>query len=288
MIKFYISLTVFTFLGLASCSSHKKALADRTPTDTLSVVQAGVQTSDIRNPYYNVNPQLDLFQKKISFYAENSTEHWELFIKNDSSFTFVLNDKKTVFEFSKVVQDAAGIHYHSKKIIETTDTTQQKKITIAISKTVTPESSSMSHLPFFVSVIIEDGSISTTYEGEGFYISNPGLHDIWVLDSINGQKVDAAKFSEGLPRLEFHLDGGKIYGFGGCNELKGNYFISRNNKLNIELDQIQTMKFCIDASASESEFLAVLNKKRFTYSINNLRLTLVQKDQSTLIFKKVD
>lgn len=285
MIKFYISLVACILFVLASCSSHKKRLADRTHTDTLSVAQPRVETSEIKNPYYNVNLQLDLFQKGISFYAENSTEHWKLFIKEDSSFTFVLNDTKTVFEFSKGIKEVAGTRYHSKKVIETTDTTQQKKITLIISKTIITESSSMSHLPFFVSVIVEDKTVSTAYSGEGFYISNPALHDIWALDSINGQKIDAATFPQGLPRLEFHLDGGQVYGFSGCNELTGTYYVIQNE---ITINPLaSTMKFCV-GTTGESSFLDLLNKNRFEYSIANLRLTLRHRDKTVLVFKKVD
>jgi heat shock protein HslJ len=285
MIKFYISLTVFAFFGLSSCSSHKKALADRTRTDTLSVAQASVEKSEIKNPYYNVNSQLDLFQKNISFYGANSAEKWELFIKKDSSFTFELNGKKTVFEFSKSIQEAAGIKYHSKKVIETTDTVQQKKITITIVKQVIPESSGMSYLPFFVTVIIEDQAASTTYSGGGFYISNPALNDIWVLDSLNNEKADTAKFSQGLPRLEFHLNGGKVHGFSGCNELTGTYYTIQNE---IIINPVaSTMKFCI-GTTGESLFLESLNKNGFEYRIANLQLTLQHRDKTKLVFKKVD
>ncbi|HSY62340.1 MAG TPA: META domain-containing protein [Cytophaga sp.] len=260
-------------------------MADRTRTDTLSVAQPGLETSETRNPYYNVNLQLGLFQKNISFYAGNFTENWELFIKKDSSFTFQLNGKKTVFEFSKEVQEAAGIRYHSKKIIETTDTTQQKKITITISKEIVPESSGTSHLPFFVTVIIEDRTASTTYSGEGFYISNPALHDIWVLDSLNNEKADTAKFSQGLPRLEFHLNGGKVYGFSGCNELTGTYYTIQNE---ISINPlVSTMKFCI-GTTGENLFLDALNKNRFEYRITNLQLILLHRDKTKLVFKKVD
>jgi len=285
MIKFYISLTAFVFIGLTSCSSHKKALADRTRTDTLAVAQPSVERSEIKNPYYNVNLQLDLFQKNISFYGGNSTENWELFIKKDSTFTFDLNGKKTVFEFSKGTQEAAGTRYHSKKVIETTDTIQQEKITITISKQVISESSSMSYLPFFVTVIIEDQKTSTTYSGGGFYITNPALHDIWVLDSLNNEKADTEKFSQGLPRLEFNLNGGKVNGYSGCNELMGTYYTIQNE---IVINPLaSTTKFCVGTSG-ESAFLELLNKTGFEYQIHNLRLTLQNRDKTKLVFKKVD
>jgi len=288
MIKFYISLSVSMFFILTSCSSHKKRLADRTHTDTLSVAQPSVETNEIKNPYYNVNFQLDLYKKNISFYGGNSVSHWELFIQKDSSFTFELNGEKTVFEFSKatLAQDAFVIRYHSKKVIQTTDTAQQKKsITITLVEQSSLEKASISYLPFSVSVTINDQATSTTYSGGGFYVSNPGLHDIWVLDSLNNEKADATKFPEGLPRLEFHLDGGKLYGFSGCNELTGRYYAIQDEIVIKPL--ASTMKFCV-GTIGESSFLDLLNKNRFEYSIHNLRLTLRHRDKTKLVFKKVD
>jgi len=288
MIKFYISLTAFVLFTLTSCSSHKKKLTDRTYTDTLSVVQPSVERSKIRNPYYDVNFQLDLYQKNISFYGGSSVDNWELFIQNDSSFIFELNGNKTVFEFSKAVhaQDAAVIRYHSKKVIQTADTTQRKKsITITLIEQSSLEKASISYLPFLLSVTINDQDTSTTYSGAGFYISNPALHDIWVLDSLNNEKVDAGKFPQGFPRLEFHLDGGKVYGFGGCNELTGSYYMIQN-EINFN-SFASTMKFCID-TPHEKSFLEALNKNHFEYSIRNFRLILQNRNKTHLVFKKVD
>lgn len=286
MIKFYISLTTCMLFLLCSCSSHKNRLVDRTHTDTLSVVQSNAKVSEIRNPYYNVNLQLDLFQNNISFYGTNQTEHWKLFIKEDTSFTFELDGKKTIFAFSKESQEGLGVKYYSKKVLAISDTSQQKtSITILLSKQVAPDWSSVSYLPFSVLITITNQETSTSYSGGGFYISNPTLNDIWVLDSLNNKKVDTAQFSQGFPRLEFHLAGGKVYGYSGCNELSGTYCIVKNE---IELNPlISTMKFCMKTSG-EASFLEFLNKNRFEYRIRNLRLTLQHRDKTVAVFKKVD
>jgi heat shock protein HslJ len=289
MIKFYISLTVFTFFILTGCSSHKKRLADRTDTDTFSVVKPTIpRASDNSRPYYDVNFQLDLFQKNISFYGSNSAHDWELFIKKDSSFTFEVNGQKTVFEFSKApqAQDAFVTRYFSKKVMNTADTLQQKKtITITLVDQSSLDKASIVYLPFSVSVTITDQNSSVTYSGGGFYISNPLLNDIWVLDSLNNDKADVAKFPEGLPRLEFHLNGGNVHGFSGCNDLTGTYYIMQDEIIINPL--ASTMKFCV-GTTGEYSFLDLLNKKRFGYSIYNLRLTLKHSDKTRLVFKKVD
>ena len=288
MIKFYIQVTAFVFIALASCSSPKKRLSDRTHTDSLSIAKTSVNTPESKNPYYDVNFQLDLFQKNISFYGENYAGNWKLFIQKDSSFTFVLDGKKTEFEFSKAAQsqDAFVIRYHSKKVLNPVDTIPQKKsITITLVEQSSLEKVSIHYLPFSVNVTISDEATSTTYSGGGFYVTNPALHDIWVLDSLNNQKVDISKFPQGVPRLEFHLDGGKVHGFSGCNELTGTYYTFQDKIIINPL--ASTMKFC-DGITGENSFLDLLNKHSFEYHIRNLRLTLEHRDKTLFVFKKID
>ena len=116
-------------------------------------------------------------------------------------------------------------------------------------------------------------------------MSNPALNDIWVLDSLNNEKVNVSKFPQGLPRLEFHLDGGKISGFSGCNEFTGTYYTFEDEIVINPL--VSSMKFC-DKITGESSFLDLLNKHGFEYNIHNLHLTLQHRDNTRLVFKKVD
>lgn len=291
MIKFYISFTTCVLLFLCSCSGHKKHLTDRTKTDTLSVAESHArEASHSKNPYYNSSLQLIFFKNNVNFYGSSESEHWELFVTNDSSFTFKLNDDITVYEFSKAIQvpDAPAIKYHSKKVLLSQDTSQsQKSITITITNQKALEKASINYLPFSVVIAIENQKSTTIYSGGGFYITNPALNDIWVLDSLNNEKVDAAKFPQGLPRLEFHLVDGSVYGFSGCNEIADGSYYAIRNKIDITLPKHNAIKRCSEMSG-EIAFLSVLNKKRFSYSINNLRLTLEHADKTKLVFKKVD
>ena len=168
MIKFYISVIACTIVFATSCSSYKKKLADKSYTDTFSIVKpTPMDASDVGKRYNNVNFQIDLFQKNISFYGANLSENWELFIKEDSNFTFKLNGAKTVFEFSKPsqAQDASILRYHSKNVILTSDTSLQKKtITIVISEEQNLEKTSTRYLPFTV-VINRAGLIAYSEMG---------------------------------------------------------------------------------------------------------------------------
>jgi heat shock protein HslJ len=123
------------------------------------------------------------------------------------------------------------------------------------------------------------------YSGGGFYLGNPRIHDIWVLDSLNGNKVAATEYPNGMPTLEFHLDGGKVYGFGGCNHISGNYYFIENQIQFVP--PVTTLKMCMEMTG-ESSFLSLLNKKRYTYSFLANRLKLYRTGGAAIVFKKVD
>lgn len=290
MIKNYISFTVFVFLILCSCSSHKKQLVAPV-VDTTSISDGRyMQDNENSDPYYNVNVQLDLFQQHISFYGFNDTDGWKLYMKEDSVFTFELNGAKTVFECSKPVkiQGVAGMRYYSKKILQTTDTLLQKKRFSSVTIIEQPDFDRIAHYdnhpPFKVVVTIEENGIYTGFSGNGFYVGNPVIHDIWVLDSLTGIKFSDSEFPYGRPRLEFHLSGGDLYGFSGCSELNGNFYFIKNN---IQFNTLNAdAKDCPDIS--DEAFLALLSKKRFEYSFETNALKLTARNGSAIFFKKVD
>lgn len=70
----------------------------------------------------------------------------------------------------------------------------------------------------FVSLIVllnSCGSINKSIDSS-FLFKNQ-----WVVQSILGEKVDAASFGNGLPFVEF-IEDGKVAGFDGCNRFNGN------------------------------------------------------------------
>jgi|GEM_PF-1877907 len=293
MLRFCLLFALSIFLYNSSFAQKKNAKIVH--TDTIAVIQNNIQEVTIKkdksvSPINNVNLQLDLYKKNVLFYGFNEENHWQLLIKEDSAFVFIVNTDTLVFEYTKYnqAQDASIIRYYSKALLgkQKRDTTK-KNITIVINNESYRDKNTTADYPFKLSVSIGDHTdkSSTYYSGGGFYIGNPLIHDIWVLDSINKKPVQKDLFPNGLPRLEFHLDGGKLYGFGGCNELNSTYYFVQH-QIHINTP-VTTLKLCKDMSG-EHDFVQLLNNKRYSYSIQNMRLKLIHRDGTVLIFKKVD
>ncbi|TRX42842.1 META domain-containing protein [Flavobacterium restrictum] len=141
-------------------------------------------------------------------------------------------------------------------------------------------------LPHSVKIEITKGKIdnSTVFKGCGVYITDPRLHDIWVLEKMNGENVNSTKFKGAFPNIEINTMTNRFSGFGGCNSISGGLFFE--NGLLRFTNTISTMMAC-EPQNRESEFLTSLQSTTF-YSIENLRLTLKNQSGIELIFKKVD
>lgn len=123
-----------------------------------------------------------------------------------------------------------------------------------------------------------------TLKGCGQYITDYRLHDIWVLEELNGKKVQIADFQKELPRIEIHAAENKFMGFGGCNSIEGNLFFEKG--LLRFTDVISTLMACAPGN-KEDDFVKGLQSTT-TYSIGNLRLTLSNPSGTLLVFRKVD
>ncbi|MCC9016258.1 META domain-containing protein [Flavobacterium lipolyticum] len=123
-----------------------------------------------------------------------------------------------------------------------------------------------------------------TLNGCGQYITDYRLHDIWVLEELNGRKLTSSDFQKEMPRIEIYSAENRFSGFGGCNNIGGKIFFEKG--LLRFSDVISTLMACMPAN-KEGEFVETLQKTT-TYSIENLRLTLSNPDGKLLVFRKVD
>jgi heat shock protein HslJ len=137
---------------------------------------------------------------------------------------------------------------------------------------------------YSVRIEIVKDNVSTFLSGCGNYITDYRLHDIWVLEQMNGQKVNLADFTKELPNLEINSSTNKFMGFAGCNRMNGAIFFERG--LLRFTNTITTRMACGDNN-KENEFLKTLQSTT-TYKVENLRLILINESGNELIFKKVD
>lgn len=108
------------------------------------------------------------------------------------------------------------------------------------------------------------------------------LHDIWALESIDGEKIDAAA-EENLPVLEIYVEEERVHGNTGCNILDGKIKIEKS-KISFS-DIITTKMFC--PASGETKFLSALTTID-NYKIEKMKLFLFEGEDEKMVFKKID
>ncbi|WP_163408708.1 META domain-containing protein [Flavobacterium ajazii] len=218
----------------------------------------------------------------IYFKATGNEPFWELKISPEQIIFTSLTKGKEPLVFSSVKPTRAmDANIKTYKVKNTT-----ASLTISIQQLDCQDSMSGIISPYKVSVEIKnnsDGSLKKV-EGCGKYITDYRLHDIWVLEELNGYKVFTTDFQKELPRIEIHTTENKFMGFGGCNSINGSLFFE-NDLLRFN-NIISTLMACPENN-KENKFVKALQSTT-TYSIKNNRLTLSNPSEKLLVFKKVD
>jgi heat shock protein HslJ len=144
----------------------------------------------------------------------------------------------------------------------------------------------MSGEKFSYSVRIEiiKNSTSTNFSGCGNYVTDSRLHDIWVLEKLNGETVTLADFTKKIPNFEINSSTNKFLGYAGCNRMNGMLFFERGL---LRFTNISTNKMACDGNNKEGEFLKALQSTT-SYKVENRRLLLSNPSGEKLVFKKVD
>jgi len=109
------------------------------------------------------------------------------------------------------------------------------------------------------------------------------IHDIWVLDSIDGIKYSRAEDQNLHPTIEIYLEEERFSGNTGCNNMNGTVKVEGST---ISFSDIITTKmFCSDVD--ETGFLSAL-KKANNYKIEKMKLYIFEDDRELLVFQKID
>lgn len=109
------------------------------------------------------------------------------------------------------------------------------------------------------------------------------LHDIWALESIEGEKIIIDETVRNLPALEIYVEDKRVHGNTGCNVLNG--------RVEIDEDKIAFSKIIATEMACpgnlEQRFLSALQKAN-KYKIEKLRLFLYDDNKELLTLRKID
>lgn len=166
-------------------------------------------------------------------------------------------------------------------------TTKTGSMSITIQQMDCTDTMSGDKSPYNVKIEITNNSDASVkkIEGCGRYITDYRLHDIWVLEQLNGKKVAIADFKRELPRIEIYSAENRFSGFGGCNQINGGIFYE-NDVLRFT-NVASTLMACGGNNNKEDEFLQALQSTT-TYTVANNRLSLSNPSGLLLVFKKVD
>ncbi|MFL0353170.1 META domain-containing protein [Xanthomarina sp. GH4-25] len=164
--------------------------------------------------------------------------------------------------------------------------TESTKMTIQISQMDCTNAMSGKVSPYSVTIEYKKG-IETEFqklEGCGRYMTDYRLHDIWVLETLNGKTITKEDFPKEFPSMEIHAADNKFMGFAGCNRMNGKIFFEKDL---LRFTKIATTKMLCEPNNKEAEFLKALQSS-ISYSIENNRLTLSSPSGILTVFKKVD
>lgn len=140
--------------------------------------------------------------------------------------------------------------------------------------------------PYKVSVEFKKNKTSEfeNIKGCGQYITDYRLHDIWVLEELNGKKISSEDFGKKFPMMEIYASTNKFSGFSGCNQMNGSLF---SEKEKLRFINIVTTEMMCDHSYKETEYITTLQNIT-SYSIGENRLILSNPSGKKIIFKKID
>lgn len=237
-------------------------------------------------------------EKKEEASVENNSNEEDditLYFKasgNEPFWAIKIGKEKTVF--TSLIEGKEKISFQSVEPVRAMDanikmykvSNSTSSAVISIQKIDCQDSMSGFISPYKVTVEIKNNSDTDfiKLDGCGKYITDYRLHDIWVLEKLNGYNVFITDFQKEVPRIEIYAAENRFLGYGGCNSINGSLFYEKDVLRFINI--ISTLMAC-PPNNKEDEFIKALQSTT-TYSIKNNKLTLSNPSGKLLVLKKVD
>jgi heat shock protein HslJ/uncharacterized membrane protein len=237
-------------------------------------------TAQKEEPTPAYKQQMENLENGIYFRGTGNEPEWSLKI---AEATFEFTSLKPGFESFKSTHvepvramDANVKMYHI--------ATESGTMNIQISYQECVNTMSGEKKPYSVHIEIVKNNNSTNFSGCGNYITDYRLHDIWVLEKLNGKTVSTIDFMKELPNLEINSATNNFMGFAGCNRMNGTIFFEKGL---LRFTNIITTRMACPGNNKESEFLKALQSTT-SYKVENMKLMLSNPSGEKLVFKKVD
>ncbi|WP_347049608.1 META domain-containing protein [Flavobacterium olei] len=211
---------------------------------------------------------------------------------NEPFWSIKLGNEKVVF--TSIIPGKENITFSSAEPVKAMDanvkmykvSNEKTTATITIQQLDCQDSMSGAISPYSAKVEIRNNSELETQKltGCGKYLTDYRLHDIWVLEELNGYKVFITDFQKEFPRVEINSAENRFSGFGGCNSMTGQIFFEKDV---LRFSKVVSTLMACPQGNKEGEFLKALQAAT-TYSIGDNRLTLSNPSTKLIVFKKVD
>ncbi len=229
------------------------------------------------------NRNLRKWNEGVEFYGAGNEPFWTLSLDYDSIFTFKTPEGPP-YNAPPVAADRA----QDAAIMRFRTVTESGEMIATLREGQCVDDMSGQTYSHSVQVQVKLGTASdyTTYTGCGRFVVPPVLHDIWALQRLNGEAVDASGLPQGVPTLEFHSGDLRVTGHSGCNNLTGSFAMMGPRSL--EFSQLaSTRRACPDTSV-EDAFLAAISGKRLDFEISEGSMALLRRGEEVARFRKVD
>lgn len=262
-------LPPFVLIWLLSCQPPPAATTGRTPpVDTLQM---------------KINPETaDVTDTSAYFQASGTEPFWNIRL-SDTQIQFT----SLVERFKKfTTPHVEPVRAMDANVKRYQADTESGGLVVEIRQQLCTNAMSGKNFPYQVSVSIQRGTDQepTAFEGCGAYIPDYRLHDLWVLDSLEGTPASALPFEEERPMMEINTREATFMGFAGCNRMRGKLFAERDL---LRFTDIITTRMACPPGNAEAQFLTAL-RAATTFRIGNNRLFLSNPNGERLVFKKID
>lgn len=272
MKKKYFILFIGLIFGIISCNNSKEIQINSSDSSSKDMEDNTIK-KDI-----DINKNSGIPGKTvIDFYAHAADGEWNLSIRfgGDINFNSVANHIQFFAPTNKtIVANGANVvslfaeneKYILKATIDIVNCTKEgRKVT---------------------SVMIreKDKKKGIDFSGCGYYMGNPDLQNVWIVEEINGKKLTANEFPQELPHFQFNLLNKKISGFAGCNQVHGNIEFAYR-QMNIT-QLVSTRMYCGEASKIESQIISILNGNPFYHF--DKELLIIETTEGSMKLKRVN
>lgn len=263
-----LSLTIV----LVGCNelAHEPATTKRTNNTIIKNSADSINSNYVK--------QNEMLTSGIDFTASGNEPFWSLQIDFNKYMHF-----KTVSGFEITTPVPEGVKAMDANVTRYAAQTEQGLLTVQIAKQECINDMSGKKSDYNVTVDVKSNTDKnyTTYKGCGSYITDYRLHDIWVLEEINGQPVNVQQYGKERPRIEINSSQNSFIGYTGSHDINGKIFFERSLLRFTDVTAPQ------DLSKAEKGFIKNLQSAT-GYKLENNRLVLFNPAGELLKFKKTD